>query len=205
MNHDNLLIVFVKNVEAGRVKTRLASTLGHPKALSIYEGLLRYTIAHTQRVECAKAVYYGSRIERADQWADAGFEQNVQANGDLGHRMAQALQEGFDRGYQRIILIGSDCPQLTSQILEDGFAYLNAKDAVIGPAEDGGYYLIGLSRMTRHIFDHKEWSTNTVAEEAIDGLQEIGFSCQQLPTLSDMDYEEDWLRHKDRIIPFMPS
>lgn len=201
-NH-SLLLIFIKNIEPGKVKTRLASTMGEAPALAVYKGLLRYTIAQTQEVEADRVVYYSEYAEADDDWARAGFEQQVQQGADLGERMAHAFREGFDKGYKRIVIIGSDCPEITPQILDQAFEALKTEKSILGPAKDGGYYLLGLSEMAEEVFQDIEWSTDSVAKETLEALEKLGHQTQKLPTLSDVDYEEDWEQHKERVLRFM--
>ena len=198
-----LLLVFVKNIEPGQTKTRLASTMGDAAALAIYKGLLRYTISQLETLQVDKAVYYSRYIEKDDDWARAGFTQRLQEGEDLGERMANAFREGFEQGYERIAIIGSDCPELTPQILEQAFEALNSEKSVLGLAHDGGYYLLGLSEMAEEAFQEIEWSTESVGKDTLAALKKLGHQTQKLPTLSDVDYEEDWEQHKDRVLRFM--
>lgn len=197
------LIVFVKNAEPGRVKTRLAATIGNKKALEIYHGLLAYTIAQTQELTISKKVFYSPSIIKDDQWAKAGFDQALQSFGQLGNRMSDAFKQAFQDGYRSAAIIGSDCPELTTKILNQAFEALETHDVVMGPAEDGGYYLLGMSSFQPELFQHKQWSSNSVGPDTQADCLRLGLSLALLPTLSDIDYEEDWVKHKGRVLPFM--
>ncbi len=204
------LLVFVKNVEQGKVKTRLAATVGNERALEIYRGLLAYTIAQTKGLEVEKHVFYSRAIEKNDAWKQAGFIQRTQAGEGLGERMASAFSEVLEpktaeKGMPKnaAVIIGSDCPELTTDIIEEAFVALKSHDIVIGPAEDGGYYLLGMSSSQPELFQNKEWSTNTVAAATKADCERLGLQFYTLPILSDIDHEEDWEKHKDRVLPYM--
>ena len=106
--------------------------------------------------------------------------------------MKNAFKELFDMGYEKVAIIGSDCFELTAAIIREAFALLKNKDAVIGPAKDGGYYLLGMKKMIEPVFENKQWSTDSVFRETINDLTENNFSFACLPVLTDVDTEEDW-------------
>jgi rSAM/selenodomain-associated transferase 1 len=187
----DLLLVFVKHPVPGKVKTRLAATIGHDAALAIYRELLAHTCSLAHAFSGKVAIWYGNEIPESDLWSEAGFDRYPQSGADLGERMAQAFEWGWQQGYQRIALIGSDCATLTGEILEEAFVQLQKQDTVLGPAEDGGYYLIGMRQWTPAVFQHKTWSTETVFEDTMADLQTANRSVSLLPTLSDVDTEAD--------------
>lgn len=110
--------------------------------------------------------------------------------------MKAAFQEVFSAGYKNILIIGSDCLQLNLKIIEDAFIMLKEKDTVVGPAKDGGYYLLGMNSMQNFIFENKEWSTSSVFSDTIYDIEQHQLSVGLLPQLLDVDTEEDWLQSK---------
>ncbi|WP_128548147.1 TIGR04282 family arsenosugar biosynthesis glycosyltransferase [Larkinella soli] len=188
---DSLLILFIKNPVRGKVKTRLAATVGEETAFAVYEQLLRYTLKISRPLACDKVVYYSDFIPPDDDWLRAGYRSALQTGDDLGHRMKTAFAGEFGRGYRHIAIIGSDCPQLETGILETAFDTLREKDAVIGPATDGGYYLLGMNRLQPQLFEGKRWSTDTVLADTLRDLQSAGMTYRLLPELTDIDEEKD--------------
>ena len=186
------IIIFVRNPQLGKVKTRLAATLGDEKALNIYKELLQHTKEITAQTTADKYVFYFDKIEGNDLWNDEVFFKRLQSNDELGKKMENAFSELFDKGYEKVLIIGSDCLQLTTLIIEEAFILLNNNDAVIGPAKDGGYYLLGMKKLIGLIFKNKLWSTDTVFDETINDLKADNFSFACLPVLTDIDTEEDW-------------
>lgn len=189
------IIVFVKNPELGKVKTRLAISMGDKKALEIYNKLLAYTkeiLLHLSNVK--KCIYYSSFIDRKDDWINDQFEKHIQSKGDLGERMNNAFSEVFD-SCEHVIIIGSDCPQLTASHLNDAFESLKNHNVVIGPSQDGGYYLLGMDKHYPELFQGIEWSTNTVLSATIQKAKDKHLKISELETLSDIDFEEDWIKY----------
>ncbi len=190
------LIIFVRNPELGKVKTRLAADVGNEKALDIYKQLLEHTFNITSQVIADKFVFYHKEIVLDDMWNAAGFHKKVQAAADLGDKMKAAFQEVFDAGYKKVIIIGSDCLQLTPAIIKSGYSMLQEKDTVIGPAKDGGYYLLGMRIMHEFIFENKKWSTASVFSQTLAELKQHQLSTGLLQELTDVDTEDDWLQSK---------
>lgn len=186
-----VLLIFIRNPELGKVKTRLAATVGNENALKVYEELLRYTQQITQNLPFRKVLYYAGEVRKEDRWPHAVYEKQLQTSGDLGQKMLAAFTETFAAGAERVVLIGSDCYELTSEILETAFRQLQNHDAVIGPAADGGYYLLGFSRLNPCVFQNKNWSTATVFKETVWDLEKANFSYFVLPELNDVDEEKD--------------
>jgi rSAM/selenodomain-associated transferase 1 len=187
----DLLLIFVKDPVPGQVKTRLAKSLGDTQALSIYRQLLAHTLKVVQETDVDKVVFYGNRVPEEDLWQKASFPRQLQKGEGLGERMEQAFRWGFSQGYQRILIIGSDCLELNSAILEQGFEALQEHDAVLGPANDGGYYLLGMKTPIYALFHNKSWSTDTVLQQSINDLLKEQKSFFLLPELIDIDTEQD--------------
>ena len=186
------IIIFVRNPQLGKIKTRLAATLGEEKALAIYKELLHHTKEITAQITADKYVFYFDKIEENDLWNAPGFFKSLQCNDELGDKMKNAFRKLFNEGYEKVAIIGSDCFELTTTIIGEAFALLKNNDAVIGPAKDGGYYLLGMKKMIEPVFENKQWSTDSVFRETINDLTENNFSFSCLPLLTDVDTEEDW-------------
>jgi uncharacterized protein len=185
----NALIIFVRNPLLGKVKTRLAATIGNEKTLMLYKHLLQHTHAITENLPVTKFVYYADYINEDDLWN--GFEKRMQHGDDLGERMKNAFAKLFDAEFKNICIIGSDCYELTSDILADAFEKLSAVDVVAGPVSDGGYYILGMNKPVPDFFINKEWSTNTVFADTLKDAAAQNLSLYQLPLLHDIDTEAD--------------
>jgi len=186
-----LLIIFIKNPEKGKVKTRLAKEVGDERALEIYKQLLDHTHAITTDLSVEKAVYYSSKIDAGDQWEMGGYQKSVQEGKDLGDKMSNAFQAGFDSDYHPICIIGSDCFEINETIIAEAFEKLKTYDFVIGPAKDGGYYLLGMQEPSPQLFANKTYSTSEVCAEAMDEIRQMSKTCFLLPKLSDIDTLKD--------------
>lgn len=185
---ENALIVFAREPVLGKVKTRLAATIGDEAALRIYIRLLTHTREVAMQVHCDTHVFLTAPpVGRF--WQD--FSMHLQADGDLGDKMHNAFSKLFGHCYHNVIIIGSDCPGLDAAIVEQAFAALADNDIVLGPAADGGYYLLGMKRLHNALFRCKSWSTDTVCAETLDDIAKAGLSVALLPELSDIDTEED--------------
>ena len=184
------LIIFIKNPIPGQTKTRLAASVGDERALRMYGRLLDYTREVTLEVDARRMLFYSDRIA-ADDWSAADYDKFVQSGTDLGERMENAFAQAFQSA-AKVLIIGSDCPGLRPLVLEQAFDDLDRDDVVLGPATDGGYYLLGLRRMVPELFRDMEWSVQSVAEETRHRARAAGLTVHDLPTLRDVDYLEDW-------------
>jgi hypothetical protein len=193
------LIIFIKNPISGKVKTRLADAIGNEKALEVYHQLLTITRSVVEEVNCTRHLFYSDEIEN-DKWDNDKFNKHVQEGDSLGSRMKNAFTQVFALGAKKALIIGSDCPHITSELLNTGFEILSEKDVVIGPAKDGGYYLLGMKEPLPFLFDEKEWSTDTVFEDTVVDLMENRLTYGRLPQLSDVDtiYDLHLLDHPNR-------
>ena len=187
----SLLIIFVKNPELGKVKTRLAASLGNEAALAIYRQMLRKTREVTRPVPVDKVVYYSESIDHNDLWENNYYQKACQQGSDLGERMKNAFQKPFAEGYESVCIIGSDCMEISSSLIKEAFEKLQSSDAVIGPSQDGGYYLLGMNRFIPQLFKNKAWSTDTVFASTLHDLNAPGMSYCELPVLNDVDTVED--------------
>lgn len=198
MKNDHL-IIFVKNKIAGKTKTRLAAGIGPQKAMEVYEQLLRHTHLTTRCLACKKVVCFSEEVEKDSLWGDGNFHLNLQQGEDLGLRMDQAFNEQFAKGAERVCIIGSDTFEITPAIIQQAFAALEKKDVVIGPAQDGGYYLLGMNELQPEFFRHKAWSTESVLEQTLEDVERLQLTHHLLPLLNDIDQKEDWLAHQRKV------
>lgn len=198
MKQKQALLIFQKNAEYGKVKTRLAHTAGNDEALRIYHLLTAHTHEAAKDVEAMKWLFYSSFYE-ADFEKKRDYEIRVQRGDDLGQRMCNAFADVFAAGYDAAVIIGTDCPGLTPAILREAFSALELYDLVAGPAADGGYYLLGMKRLYATLFSGKNWSTDTVLSDTLRDAQLLGLMAYQLPVLSDVDTEQDWIAHQHLI------
>ncbi len=187
------LIIFVKNPIPGTVKTRIARTVGNDKAVEVYRHLITYTQNLTHPLPWHGVVYYGDFVNADDGWN--GYEKQLQQGADLGERMMNAFREQFEAGAQRVIIIGSDCLDLRAEHLKQAFCALEHTDVVIGPAYDGGYYLLGMKQLHSFLFEHKPWSQSSLLNLTLNELQQKGVSYELLEELADVDEWEDYLRY----------
>lgn len=188
--NNRALIIFVKNIIAGHVKTRLAATLGNEKAIDIYKQLIQHTNIITNNIEADKIVFYSEFIED-DIWQNIVYKKQIQEGNSLGIKMGNAFKTLFIDGYEKAILIGTDCPGISEKNLNDAFAKLDEHDIVLGPAKDGGYYLIGMKKENSNLFHNISWSTNQVLKQTIELCYKNLLSYFLLPELSDIDEEKD--------------
>lgn len=184
------IIIFQKNAQLGKVKTRLAKDVGDEKALEIYEFLTAYTHDYLQEVQVDKFLYYSDYIE--DKTAlPPNYYKCVQSGADLGERMFRAFHEVFKKGYQSVVIIGTDCYEMNKSHIKQAFDALEKVDFVIGPADDGGYYLLGSTFLEGAVFADKNWSTKEVFPKTIQNFDELGIDYFVLPPLSDIDTIDD--------------
>jgi hypothetical protein len=187
----SLLIIFYRNPRLGAVKTRLASAVGNEEALKVFMRLAQHTRKVTEHLTIDKVVFYSESVDLMDLWPNSIYLKTLQEGDDLGERMANAFAAGFNSGYQNICIIGTDCFELTASMIERAYAELETSDAVIGPALDGGYYLLGLRKMHSQVFKNKAWSTETVLRDTLRDFESLGLTYVKLNTLRDVDKQED--------------
>ena len=184
----DLIIVFVKNIKLGKVKTRLAKTIGNQGAFEVYSELVKITEASTQNIAIDKRIYFSDAIVES-QWINS-FKA-IQKGRDLGARMKNAFLKGFEDGYERIVLIGSDLPDINSKHIENGLKALYNNDLVFGPAVDGGYYLVGMTKMYDFVFIDKPWSQSYLLDITLNEVNTKGLTYNILQELNDIDTFED--------------
>jgi len=183
------LLIFAKNSQIGKVKTRLAVSVGDRRALEVYRQLLRLTKQATDPLDVSRQVWYSDHITDNDLWPAEGYAKHQQEGRDLGQRMKAAFGQAFSRGFKKVVIIGSDCPDITTSLLRQAFERLETHEAVIGPAADGGYYLLGMSQFFPELFELKEWSTASVYARTAEQLRNKEISYALLPKLYEIDTE----------------
>lgn len=193
------IIIFVRNPELGKVKTRLAATVGDEPALDIYKQLLLHTMQIANKIHADKFIFYHEQIASDDIWNKKGFHKKLQCGKNLGEKMKNAFSFVFSEEYNKVIIIGSDCLQLNEAIVAEAFDSLSHNDTVIGPAKDGGYYLLGMKEILPCLFENKAWSTETVYEHTLEDIKRHHLSISILPVLTDVDTEKDWAESKKSI------
>lgn len=196
--NDKHLIIFVKNKIQGQVKTRLAAGIGPQKAMEIYELLLSHTHLVTRGLSAQKTVFFSPEAETDSIWGDGNFSLTTQAEGDLGKRMYEAFNELLGQGAGRVCIIGSDTFEISTQILRQAFEELKTKDIVLGPAQDGGYYLLGMKELQPELFSNKHWSTESVLSQTLEDIKRLNLRYSLLPLLNDIDHKEDWLAYRQK-------
>jgi len=190
------LILFARFPVAGKVKTRLIPALGAEGAAALHRRLVLRTLrtAHalcqSQNVEL-EIRFAGNSENEMQHWLGDGWLCRPQSAGDLGQRMAGAFADSFREGSPATVIIGSDCPALTTEVLAAAFDSLRINPAVFGPATDGGYYLIGLTRPVPELFRDVAWGTETVLAQSLQILERTGIRSAQLTPLADVDRPED--------------
>jgi uncharacterized protein len=191
----NALIVMAKAPVAGEVKSRLAPPLSLEEAAELYRCLLLDLLENIASFEEADLYLAFAPADAAHLFGDLAspsFTCVPQRSGDLGERMAGIFKDSFEKGYRRVVVIGSDLPVFPSSFLRDAFrALAGSSDVVLGPSRDGGYYLIGLSRLVAEIFTGIPWGTARVLQATRDRLSPIGVEPLLLPGWFDIDTVED--------------
>ncbi|MEX0997886.1 MAG: TIGR04282 family arsenosugar biosynthesis glycosyltransferase [Flavobacteriaceae bacterium] len=188
-NEKNLLLIFTRNPELGKCKTRLAKTIGDEAALEIYKFLLQHTVSITENIPFDMEVHYSGKMNRNDIWDNDIYIKKQQIEGDLGEKMQHAFLSAFKNGYRNVIIIGSDLYDITQEDLEEAFKSLETFEFVLGPSEDGGYYLLGMNLFKPELFKNKSWGTDTVLRDTLVDLKDDHL--QLLEERNDIDIYED--------------
>jgi hypothetical protein len=200
------LIIFARYPQPGQVKTRLIPALGAAGAANLYRQMAEATLAQARELQGQRSPlqlevrFVGGTFALMRDWLGQELLYTNQGDGDLGARMARSLNSAFAAGMQRAVIIGTDCPDLDAELMEQAFQNLVQHDVVLGPAKDGGYYLIGLRQPIPELFAGIAWSTSVVLQQTVTIAQQLGFAIAYLPILSDIDHPED-LHHFQLIKP----
>lgn len=194
-DQENILIVFVKYPEPGKVKTRIARHLGGHRAAEIYSNMAKSVVEKVCKPDAYGTVIYFDPPDRErDVRAWLGIEKiayEPQSPGTIGDRMSDAFQRVFSRGALKAVLIGTDVPGITEDTVRSAFRLLEEADVVLGPAEDGGYYLMGLKHWEPTLFENIEWGTDTVFNRTLDRIIMRNLAHKSLGTLKDVDTIDD--------------
>ncbi len=194
-NPDALILFFVKYPEPGGVKTRLAEVIGSEEAAELYRNFVLDLLAKLRSLKLPFRICFYPQQRRGSltEWLGNEYEYSHQRGGDLGERMAAAFQDAFSEGHRRVVLMGSDFPDLPQSIIEASLSALNTHDSVIGPAVDGGYYLIGFRNETfcREVFEGMDWGTESVSRRTLSILKDHQRGVYVLPGWNDTDTMED--------------
>ena len=172
MENKSLLLVFSKNPTLGKVKTRLAKTIGKEKALKVYKALLKKTASVLEELEVDIHLYYSDFIEKNDLFSPVATQKKRQTGEQLGERMSNAFRESLI-SYNKVVIIGTDLWTLEIQDIKNAFKALEHNTAVIGPSADGGYYLLGITEFLPQIFLNKQWGTSSVLPNTLKDLKSI--------------------------------
>jgi uncharacterized protein len=186
------LIIFTRYPEPGKTKTRLIPALGDVGAANLQRQMTEHTIFQAKELQKTSAIsvevrFAGGNSQLMQDWLGLDLVYNSQGEGDLGQRMVRSLADAFQNSAESVIIIGTDCPGINSQLLATAFENLQVFDLVLGPALDGGYYLIGLRQATPELFSHIEWGTAQVFPQTVVIADKLNLSSVYLPVLADVD------------------
>ncbi|MCG7939970.1 MAG: TIGR04282 family arsenosugar biosynthesis glycosyltransferase [Candidatus Thiodiazotropha lotti] len=188
------VLIFSKLPETGKVKTRLIPELGAERAAELYCRLLDRQLAWlTAETDYSIQLWLTPSIDHPliQQWVNTpALSLFLQQGEDLGERMMHAAHSAL-QSYRQVVLIGVDCPALTPVHLQQAFVWLESHDGVLGPAQDGGYVLLGLKSIPRALFKDHHWGEADVAETTREAMQQLGWRWRELPLLWDLDRAED--------------
>lgn len=195
------LIIFTRYPEPGTTKSRLIPALGADGAAELQRRMTRHLVSKVtalveQRSLAVEIRFEGGNEALMQDWLGPSFSYRDQGRGDIGRRMARALADGFQGGYTAIVIIGSDIPDISNAIIMQAFKALQKNRLVLGPAADGGYYLIGMQLADGHraypgLFEAMNWGTNTVLSQTIAAAERLGIDFVLLDTLEDVDHPQD--------------
>ncbi|BAQ63476.1 TIGR04282 family arsenosugar biosynthesis glycosyltransferase [Geminocystis sp. NIES-3709] len=190
------LIIFTRYPEVGKTKTRLIPALGAEKSADLQRLMTENTLKKldnlTNTIDLEINIYFsGGNIDLMKKWLGNKYSFYPQIEGDLGFKIYSAFEDNLKRGKEQIIIIGVDCPDLDSQILQEAFLSLNNYDLVIGKAMDGGYYLLGLNMLEKILFTNINWGTSQVFSQTMSIAKKLNFTIHELPILRDIDRPED--------------
>ncbi|MGF1992430.1 MAG: TIGR04282 family arsenosugar biosynthesis glycosyltransferase [Nostoc sp. ZfuVER08] len=190
------LIIFTRYPEPGKTKTRLIPVLGSVGAANLQGQMTEHTILQVKQLQKAIDIsveiwFSDGDLQLMQKWLGSDLVYQPQGEGDLGLRMARSLLQAFQSGAEKAIIIGTDCPGLNAEILATAFDKLRTFDLVLGPALDGGYYLIGLRQLIPELFANIEWGTANVFQKTVEIAQKVNLSYVNLVSLADVDRPED--------------
>jgi hypothetical protein len=192
MKAEGALVIFAKAPDAKTVKTRLKGALSDDERLHLYVTMMENTI-RAAKVVTTVVTFIACLPPDGVEWFSGryGLPVFAQEGGDVGRRMDNAIGRVLSMGYGKAVIVGTDVPEMTGGVIVEAFSALDERDIVIGPAEDGGYYLIGLKKPCRRVFEDIEWSSDTVLSRTLERAREAGLSVGLVRTLRDIDRPED--------------
>jgi rSAM/selenodomain-associated transferase 1 len=199
---ENHLIIFSRFPEAGKTKTRLIPTLGEKGAADLQRQMTEHTLRWARQMSPAIAlqVYFtGASLDQMQNWLGKDLLYAKQADGDLGNRMLEAFDASFALGAKKVLTIGIDCPQLSTVHIQQAFDLLDNADVVLGPALDGGYYLIGMRESRGELFGNIDWGSDLVFSQSKKIVEQNNWSFAALDMLADVDLPKDleiWQRQQ---------
>jgi rSAM/selenodomain-associated transferase 1 len=206
--NDRCLLFFVKNPEREKVKSRLAASIGVDSAVRVYKNMVVHMLSRVKRGTFQLYICFSPKNAQRSikNWLGREVRYMPQYGKDLGERMRNGFAEAFSMGHKRVVLIGSDIPGLKIQYINEAFESLKETDAVIGPAYDGGYYLIGFKDKTfcPQVFEGITWGAKSVFDETMKKLKRSKRLVYILPYQRDIDTVEDLKRLKGRLFPNHP-
>lgn len=190
------LIIFTRYPQSGKTKTRLIPALGEEGAANLQRQMTEYTVSKVKKFQSSAAISFeirfaGGDLQLMQNWLGTELNYQLQGEGDLGKRMKNSFLSAFNQGAQEVITIGIDCPGVNAQLLSEAFEKIRNCDLLLGPAVDGGYYLIGLKRAIEELFINIDWGTAKVLQQTVDIAQQFNLSVAYLQTLADVDRPED--------------
>lgn len=190
------LIIFTRYPQSGKTKTRLIPALGEEGAANLQRQMTEYTVSKVKKFQSSAAISFeirfaGGDLQLMQNWLGTELNYQLQGEGDLGKRMKNSFLSAFNQGAQEVITIGIDCPGVNAQLLAEAFEKIRNCDLLLGPAVDGGYYLIGLKRAIEELFINIDWGTAKVLQQTVDIAQQFNLSVAYLQTLADVDRPED--------------
>ncbi|AFZ37799.1 Protein of unknown function DUF2064 [Stanieria cyanosphaera PCC 7437] len=193
---EKCLIIFSRYPEPGKTKTRMIPVLGATGAANLQRQMTEHTLKQVQQLQQFGSVeieihFTGGNHQLMSEWLGKNIAYYSQITGDLGKKMEFAFAQAFNRGKQKVVIIGIDCPDLNSLILKTAFVALQQQDLVLGVAEDGGYYLIGLNRLVPELFKNISWGSGRVLAQTEAIAKQLGLNIGYLPQLRDIDRPED--------------
>lgn len=197
---DQALVIMLKNPIRGTVKTRLAKDIGDDAALRVYQRLLQRVLEVTANLNTDVFLFYSDTIDRADIFPNNRYKKYTQCSGDLGIRMDYAFSIPFKNEYKQVVMIGADCYELTQHHIENAFSALTQHDFVLGPAADGGYYMIGMKKWHRWILEHKSWSQSGLLTETLQDITAHQNTYLLLEQLSDIDVLADAQKYPELLL-----
>ncbi|MBV6627434.1 MAG: TIGR04282 family arsenosugar biosynthesis glycosyltransferase [Rivularia sp. (in: Bacteria)] len=190
------LIIFTRYPQPGKTKTRLIPALGAEGAANLQRQMTEHTLSKVKKFQESTGISFEIRfadgnLQLMQNWLGTEFNYRLQGEGDLGKRMENSFLNAFEGGAQQVAIVGIDCPGLNNQVLTEAFQKIQNSDLILGPAVDGGYYLIALKRAIGELFINIDWGTAKVLQQTVDIAQQLNLSVAYLRTLADVDRPED--------------